>query len=122
MQRFAYFVVFALAGSTAIVANLVGVTYAVQLVAVTLAINFALRLSPGIAYRLAALSFGSGVILFIAMYAAGYTATSADLGCRWCLPDLVGGRSTTSLGRPITTWPMSTRSSPASGGKGPLPG
>jgi oligogalacturonide transporter len=74
---FTYFVIFALAGSTAIVANLVGVTYAVQLIAVALAINFALRLSPGIAYRLAALSFGSGVILFIAMYAVGYTATSA---------------------------------------------
>jgi len=64
-------------GSTAIVANLVGVTYIVQLIAVALAINFALRLSPGFAYRLAALSFASGVTLFIGMYAAGYTATSA---------------------------------------------
>jgi oligogalacturonide transporter len=74
---FTYFVIFALAGSTAIVAKLVGVTYAVQLVAVALAINFALRLSPGAAYRAAAISFAFGVVLFIGMYATGYTATSA---------------------------------------------
>ncbi len=74
---FTYFVIFALAGSTAIVANLVGVTYIVQLVAVVLAINFALRLSPAAAYRFAALSFAIGVVIFLAMYAAGYTATSA---------------------------------------------
>ena len=35
---FTYFVIFALAGSTAVVANLVGVTYIVQLIAVVLAI------------------------------------------------------------------------------------
>jgi oligogalacturonide transporter len=74
---FTYFVIFALAGSTAVVANLVGVTYIVQLVAVVLAINFALRLSPAAAYRFAAASFAAGVIIFIAMYTAGYTATSA---------------------------------------------
>lgn len=74
---FTYFVVFALAGSAAIVGDLVGVTYIVQLVAVVLAINFALRMSPAIAYRLAALSFAVGVIVFIAMYAAGYTATAS---------------------------------------------
>ncbi|MBB4154371.1 oligogalacturonide transporter [Sphingomonas jinjuensis] len=74
---FTYFVIFALAGTTGIVANLVGVTYIVQLIAVVLAINFALRLSPAAAYRFAALSFGIGVIVFLAMYAAGYTATSA---------------------------------------------
>jgi oligogalacturonide transporter len=74
---FTYFVIFALAGSTAIVANLVGVTYIVQLVAVVLAINFALRLSPAAAYRFAALSFAIGVLIFLGMYGAGYTATSA---------------------------------------------
>lgn len=74
---FTYFVIFALAGSTAIVANLVGVTYIVQLVAVVLAINFALRLSPAAAYRFAALSFAAGVVIFLVMYAAGYTATAA---------------------------------------------
>jgi oligogalacturonide transporter len=74
---FTYFVVFALAGSAAIVGDLVGVTYIVQLVAVVLAINFALRVSPALAYRLAALSFAIGVIVFIAMYAAGYTATAS---------------------------------------------
>jgi oligogalacturonide transporter len=74
---FTYFVIFALAGSTAVVANLVGVTYIVQLIAVVLAINFALRLSPAAAYRFAALSFGIGVVIFLGMYAAGYDATSA---------------------------------------------
>lgn len=73
---FTYFVIFALAGSTAIVANLVGVTYIVQFVAVVLAINFALRLSPAAAYRFACLSFGIGVAVFLVMYAAGYTATA----------------------------------------------
>ncbi|QBM76698.1 MFS transporter [Sphingomonas sp. AAP5] len=73
---FTYFVIFALAGSAAIVANLVGVTYIVQFVAVILAINFALKLSPAAAYRMAAISFAIGVILFLAMYAAGYTATA----------------------------------------------
>lgn len=74
---FTYFVIFALAGSTAIVANLVGVTYIVQLIAVVLAINFALRLSPSAAYRLAAISFALGVVIFLGMYAAGFGATSA---------------------------------------------
>jgi oligogalacturonide transporter len=74
---FTYFVIFALAGSTAVVANLVGVTYIVQLVAVVLAINFALRLSPAAAYRFAALSFAIGVFIFLGMYSAGYTATSS---------------------------------------------
>ncbi|RDE07533.1 MFS transporter [Sphingomonas aracearum] len=74
---FTYFVIFALAGSTAIVSQLVGVTYIVQFVAVILAINFALRLSPSAAYRMAAISFGLGVAIFLIMYAAGYTATSS---------------------------------------------
>jgi oligogalacturonide transporter len=74
---FTYFVIFALAGSTTIVANLVGVTYVVQLIAVALAINFALRMSPSAAYRLAAASFAIGVVIFLGMYWAGYTATSA---------------------------------------------
>jgi len=74
---FTYFVIFALAGSTAIVGQLVGVTYIVQLVAVVLAINFALRLSPAMAYRFAALSFAIGVFIFLCMYGAGYTATSS---------------------------------------------
>ena len=74
---FTYFVIFALGGSAVVVANLVGVTSLVQLVAVMLAINFAIRLSPAAAYRLAALGFGVGVLIFLGMYAAGYSATSA---------------------------------------------
>jgi oligogalacturonide transporter len=76
---FTFFVIFALAGTTATVASLVGVTYAIQLVAVGLAINFALRISPGYAYRFAALSFALGVAGFIGLYAAGITASSALL-------------------------------------------
>ncbi len=73
---FTFFVVFALAGSAEIVASLVGVTYAVQLVAVMIAINFALRLSPASTYRAAAVSFGFSVLIFVGMYALGYPATS----------------------------------------------
>ena len=74
---FTYFVIFALLGTTSTVANLVGVTYAVQLIAVGLAILFALRLSPALAYRIAAASFAAAVVIFIAMYWTGYTAVSA---------------------------------------------
>ena len=74
---FTFFVVFALAGTAATTGYLVGVTFAVQLVAVVIAINFALRLAPAAAYRIAAASFAAGVIIFIGMYWAGYTATSA---------------------------------------------
>lgn len=73
---FTYFVIFALSGSAVIVAQLVGVTSLVQLVAVMLAINFAIRLSPAAAYRFAALSFGIGVMVFVAMYFAGFNAAS----------------------------------------------
>jgi len=74
---FTYFVIFALAGSTATVAHLVGVTYLIQFAAVLAAINYALRLSPAAAYRLAAAAFAIGVLLFLGMYAAGYSASSA---------------------------------------------
>lgn len=84
---FTYFVVFALSGSAAIVAGLVGVTSLVQLVSVMLAINFAIRLSPAAAYRFAALSFGAGVVIFIGMYFAGLNAASVLL---W-LPVVVAG-------------------------------
>jgi oligogalacturonide transporter len=84
---FTYFVIFALSGSTAVVANLVGVTYAVQLAAVGLTILLALRLSPAFAYRLAALSFAAGVVALIGMYRAGHTAGSALF---W-LPVLLAG-------------------------------
>jgi oligogalacturonide transporter len=84
---FTYFVVFALSGSAAIVAGLVGVTSLVQLVSVMLAITFAIRLSPAAAYRFAALCFGVGVVIFISMYFAGYNAASVLL---W-LPVVVAG-------------------------------
>jgi oligogalacturonide transporter len=84
---FTYFVIFALGGSAVIVSGLVGVTSLVQLVSVLLAINFAIRLSPSAAYRFAALSFGVGVVIFVAMYFAGYNAASVLF---W-LPVVVAG-------------------------------
>ena len=84
---FTYFVIFALGGSAVIVSGLVGVTSLVQLVSVLLAINFAIRLSPSAAYRFAALAFGVGVVIFVAMYFAGYNAASVLF---W-LPVVVAG-------------------------------
>lgn len=64
---FTFFVIFALAGSTAIASGLLGTMYIVQFVAVVIAINLALRASPAFAYRLAALSFGAGVVVLIGL-------------------------------------------------------
>lgn len=73
---FTFFVIFALAGSTALASNLLGWMYVVQLVAVGIAINMALRSSPGRAYRIAAVSFGIGVIVLIAQWASGVRSGS----------------------------------------------
>lgn len=74
---FTFFVVFALAGSITVASTLLGTMYIVQFVAVLIAINLALRTSPAFAYRLAALSFGIGVIVLLAMWSAG--VRSGDL-------------------------------------------
>jgi oligogalacturonide transporter len=73
---FTFFVIFALAGSTALASGLLGWMYVVQLVAVAIAINMALKSSPGRAYRIAALSFAVGVIVLIGMWMAGVRAGS----------------------------------------------
>ncbi|UIJ43982.1 MFS transporter [Sphingomonas cannabina] len=73
---FTFFVIFALAGSTALTSGLLGPLYIVQLVAVMLAINVALRAAPSLAYRIAALSFGIGVLLLLGCWWAGITAHS----------------------------------------------
>ncbi|MET0309375.1 MAG: MFS transporter [Sphingomonas sp.] len=73
---FTFFVIFALAGTNAIASGLLGTLYIVQLVAVIAAINLALRFSPGLAYRVAALSFGLGVIALLALWGNGTGATS----------------------------------------------
>jgi oligogalacturonide transporter len=119
---FTYFVIFALAGSTAIVANLVGVTYIVQFVAVILAINFALKLSPAAAYRMAAISFGSASSSSSPCMARAMARLRPCSGCRSCSPASAAARSTTSPGRPTITWPTSTRSSPAAGARARSPG
>ncbi|WP_336963071.1 MFS transporter [Sphingobium aquiterrae] len=71
---FTFFVIFALAGSTALASSLIGTMYVVQLVAVFIAINVALRASPSLAYRIAAVSFGTGVLLLIGCWAGGVRA------------------------------------------------
>lgn len=73
---FTFFVIFALAGTTAMASGLLGTMYVVQFVAVVIAINLALRASPAFAYRLAAVTFGLGVIVLLSLWAGGTTATS----------------------------------------------
>jgi len=72
---FTYFVVFALGGTAVAVSNLAGLTYAVQTVAVLLAINFALRASPAHAYQIAVASFAAGILLFFGLWALGMGAS-----------------------------------------------
>ena len=60
---FTFFVIFALAGSTAIASGLLGTMYIVQFVAVIIAINLALRASPSRAYQVAAVSLWPGIVL-----------------------------------------------------------
>lgn len=74
---FTFFVVFALAGSVTVASTLLGTMYIVQFVAVLIAINLALRTSPALAYRLAAVSFAIGAITLLAMWNAG--VRSGDL-------------------------------------------
>lgn len=73
---FTFFVIFALAGTTALASGLIGTMYIVQFVAVIAAINLALRWSPSLAYRLAAASFGIGVIVLLGLWQGGTTAGS----------------------------------------------
>lgn len=72
---FTFFVIFALAGTTAIASGLLGTMYIVQLIAVALAINLALRASPALAYRLAAVSFAAGVAALLLLWNGGTGAT-----------------------------------------------
>ncbi|MEP9402306.1 MFS transporter [Sphingomonas silueang] len=73
---FTFFVIFALAGTTAMASGLLGTMYIVQFVAVVIAINLALRASPAFAYRLAAVTFGLGVIVLLVLWQGGTTAAS----------------------------------------------
>lgn len=73
---FTFFVIFALAGSTAIASGLLGTMYIVQFVAVIISINLALRASPARAYQVAAADFAVGVFALIALWLLGVPATS----------------------------------------------
>jgi oligogalacturonide transporter len=84
---FTFFVIFALAGSTQAASGLLGTMYIVQLVAVLFAIRMALRATPAVAYRLAALSFALGVGALVALWWAGLPALS---GWIWIGMGLVG--------------------------------
>lgn len=84
---FTYFVIFALGGTAVAVSNLAGLTYAVQTIAVLLAINYALRAAPARAYQLAAGSFAFGILLFLGLWAAGMGAS----GWVFILPVMFAG-------------------------------
>jgi len=73
---FTFFVIFALAGTTAVASAVLGTMYIVQFVAVIIAINIALKASPGVAYRVAAVSFALGVLLLVGLWAQGVAANS----------------------------------------------
>jgi len=73
---FTFFVIFALAGTTAVASGLLGTMYIVQFLAVIIAINMALRASPSRAYQIAAASFGAGALTLIGLWAFGITAAS----------------------------------------------
>jgi Na+/melibiose symporter-like transporter len=117
---FAYFVVFALGGTTLAVSNLAGLTYAVQTLAVLLAINFALRASPARAYQIAgaALRWAS-CCSSVCGGPAGAPAAGSSF-CRSRSRAWGAARSTISPGPPTTTWPMSMRSSPAAAARARL--
>lgn len=74
---FTFFVIFALAGTTAVASGLLGTMYIVQFVAVIIAINMALRASPSRAYQIAAAGFAAGALTLIGLWSMGITATSA---------------------------------------------
>jgi oligogalacturonide transporter len=84
---FTFFVIFALAGSTGAASGLLGTMYCVQLLAVMLAIRLAMRAGPALAYRLAALSFGLGVVAFVGLWTGGFNAGSPLV---WLCIGLVG--------------------------------
>jgi len=73
---FTFFVMFALAGSTAIASGLLGTMYIVQLFAVMLAINASLRTLPARAYQAAAACFAIGTLALLGLWAAGLSASS----------------------------------------------
>nr|WP_313434629.1 MFS transporter [Novosphingobium sp.] len=73
---FTFFVIFALAGTTAVASGLLGTMYIVQFVAVIVAINLALRASPSRAYQIAAASFGAGALSLIGLWLAGIESGS----------------------------------------------
>ncbi|MCJ2182924.1 MFS transporter [Novosphingobium sp. 1949] len=73
---FTFFVIFALAGSTAFASELLGTMYIVQFVAVILAINLALRTAPSHAYQIAAASFAAGALTLVGLWALGLEAGS----------------------------------------------
>ncbi|WP_300112567.1 MFS transporter [Sphingobium sp.] len=73
---FTFFVIFALAGSTAIASGLLGTMYIVQFVAVIIAINLALRASPSRAYQVAAVDFAVGALALVGLWLLGVPATS----------------------------------------------
>ena len=84
---FTFFVIFALAGSTAFASELLGSMYIVQFLAVIIAINMALRFAPSRAYQVAAAAFAAGAITLVGLWAFGIEAGSSAI---W-LPIVLAG-------------------------------
>lgn len=84
---FTFFVIFALAGSTAFASELLGTMYIVQFVAVIIAINMALRFAPSRAYQVAAAAFAAGALTLVGLWAMGIEAGSSAV---W-LPIVLAG-------------------------------
>jgi oligogalacturonide transporter len=84
---FTFFVIFALAGSTAVASGLLGTMYIVQFLAVIIAINLALRSSPSRAYQIAAAAFAAGALTLIGLWVMGIPSSSAMI---W-LPIVLAG-------------------------------
>lgn len=76
---FTFFVVFALTGSVKLASTMLGSMYVVQFVAVTIAIQLCMRISPAYAYRLATTSFALGVITLLLLWGVGVRSGSTLL-------------------------------------------
>ena len=65
---FTYFVVFAIGGSVAIAASLMGTIYTAQLCAVIIAIALVIRIGPAPTYRIAIFFYGLGIAALLALF------------------------------------------------------
>ncbi|MGH1559185.1 hypothetical protein ACRAWD_18820 [Caulobacter segnis] len=92
---FPLFVATVMVGSTLIISQLMTTMYVAQLISVMIAIRVIIRTGPVIAYRLATISVGAALLLYLAFYLikpAGFTEGVAALN-----GDIFGGGPTSVL-------------------------